>query len=129
MQAWDTTWDFLCEAFSAMVADENCGLIGALMNGTPRRLRQMLVQLPKMHRVSHALRVTILGLPILPVEWAVKEGHTAKLNVLLTDLLSIKADRSGYFCGRVALYKEHPNIVELLVGTASAREVKEEVQG
>ncbi|CAE7377621.1 unnamed protein product, partial [Symbiodinium necroappetens] len=51
---------------------------------------------------------------ISPLEWAVTSGNWVAAELIIQDLLTIRADRERYYYGLDALFERHPDIIQLL---------------
>jgi hypothetical protein len=48
-----------------------------------------------------------------PLYWAIRDGKISIAQFIITELLTIRADRLEYYYGRDVLWKEHPDIVDV----------------
>ena len=69
---------------------------------------------PRGQRAEWVLTITVGTQSISPLLWAVESGTWKAAELIIEDLLTIRADREKYYYGVDQLFQRHPDIVEIL---------------
>merc|ERR1719162_1019665 len=64
------------------------------------------------------LNVTVGTQSISPLIWSITSGSLSAASVIITDLLTIRADRDRYYFGVDELFTRHPDIIQILCNQA-----------
>lgn len=73
--------------------------------------------IPRGKRANELLKITAGSQSISPFFWAVDSGALSCAQMILEDLLTIRADRDVYYYGADALFTHHPRVVQRLCAT------------
>jgi len=66
------------------------------------------------------LNITVGTQSISPLYWSIESGSLNCANAMITDLLTIRADRDNYYYGCDELYTRHPEVIQRLCADAAA---------
>jgi hemoglobin-like flavoprotein len=90
----------------------------AINSNNTKQLSKAISCAPRGERNSWLLLVQVGTQNISPLLWSVESGALEAANAIITDLLSIRADRDKYYYGMDDLFKRHPEIVQTLTNDA-----------
>jgi hemoglobin-like flavoprotein len=112
--AWSALWQRVstCVARSLNVGTNLITV--SLVNGDLDRLQDAITCAPRNERVSWVCRVEVYGSILSPLYWAIRDGKFEIAEFLISDALSIKADRDNYYYGRQELCDTHPDLLAVL---------------
>ncbi|CAE7808573.1 unnamed protein product [Symbiodinium sp. CCMP2456] len=86
----------------------------AINQNSKELLGSALICAPRGERFNWVLTVAVGTQSISPLEWAVTSGNWVAAELIIQDLLTIRADRERYYYGLDALFERHPDIIQLL---------------
>jgi hemoglobin-like flavoprotein len=112
--AWLTLWQRVSTCVSRSLNAGTNLITVSLVNGDLERLQDAIMCAPRNERVSWVCRVEVYGSILSPVYWAIRDGRFEIANFLISDALSIKADRDNYYYGRQELCNSHPDLLAIL---------------
>eukprot|EP00927_Polykrikos_kofoidii_P065615 TRINITY_DN61353_c0_g1_i1.p1 TRINITY_DN61353_c0_g1~~TRINITY_DN61353_c0_g1_i1.p1 ORF type:complete len:1062 (-),score=130.75 TRINITY_DN61353_c0_g1_i1:394-3516(-) len=75
---------------------------------------------PRGTRAQWMLIVQVGTQDISPLGWAIQSGAEESASAMITDLLTIRADRDRYYYAMDALCTRHPDLIKMLVDEAPA---------
>ena len=90
-------------------------LAQALLSGSGKKLQAALDNVPRGERIKAALEIRVDSKVLSPILLSILEGHSNQTEMLIKDLLSIRADRSTYYYGRADLWRASPWLLATLV--------------
>jgi len=97
---------------------EGSTLVMKAINANIRsQLRKAMDIIPRGKRANELLKITAGSQSISPFFWAVDSGALSCAQMILEDLLTIRADRDVYYYGADALFTHHPRVVQRLCAT------------
>ncbi|CAK8992914.1 NEDD8-like protein RUB1 [Durusdinium trenchii] len=82
------------------------------------QLRKAIAIVPRCQRAREVLNITAGSQSISPFYWAIDSGRLICAEIILQDLLTIRADRDVYYYGCDSLFAYHPRVVQRLCNTA-----------
>jgi len=85
-----------------------------LVSGDVEAFQRAVSVAPRSVRAKWLCEVDVNGMLISPLYWAVNDGKMAIAEFILTDLLTIRGDMTGYYYGRKELFDYHPDLVQQL---------------
>eukprot|EP00438_Fugacium_kawagutii_P008395 Skav234441 [mRNA] locus=scaffold1647:4283:15111:+ [translate_table: standard] len=83
-------------------------------------LRSALGCAPRGERADWVLTVSVGTQSISPLMWAIESGNWRSAELIIEDLLTIRADREKYYYGLDQLFLRHPDFVEILATKATS---------
>lgn len=83
-------------------------------------LRSALSCAPRGARAEWVLTISVGTQSISPLLWAVESGTWKAAELIIEDLLTIRADREQYYYGLDDLFERHPDFVEILATKATS---------
>jgi len=86
----------------------------AINHNSAYKLQSAIAGEPRARRFQALLDVHVGEQHISPLEWAIESGSLKVADAILTDLLTIRADRSRYYYGVDELFERHPDIVKMI---------------
>jgi hemoglobin-like flavoprotein len=81
-------------------------------------IRKAVSCAPRGERFEWLLVVQVGTQSISPLKWAITSGCVEAVKAIITDLLTMRADREKYYYGVDDLFSHHPDIVKLLIDNA-----------
>lgn len=97
---------------------EGSTLVMKAINANIRsQLRKAMDIIPRGKRANELLKITAGSQSISPFFWAVDSGAIGSAQMILQDLLTIRADRDVYYYGADALFTHFPRVVQRLCAT------------
>uniref|UniRef100_A0A0G4FY23 Globin domain-containing protein n=1 Tax=Chromera velia CCMP2878 TaxID=1169474 RepID=A0A0G4FY23_9ALVE len=105
--AWTKYWSLAAQGLSEVIAAAGNPLIRALLVRSHRDLRQALKDIPRGERASAACEVTIKGEKRSAIFWMLDSGDPDLAKLLVTDILTLRTNRSRLYFGRDALWNSH----------------------
>jgi uncharacterized membrane protein YgcG len=75
---------------------------------------------PRGERAQWMLLITAGTQDVSPFLWSIQSGAVDAAIALLSDLLTIRADRDKYYYGAQDLFRRHPDVVKILLDDAPA---------
>jgi len=112
--AFSKVWSPASMAFARTLNNSHNKLSDAIVSGDAEQLQIALVSTPRSKRVGHLCAIYIKDEVLSPLVWAIQDGKTEIARYILRDVLTIRADRDGYYYGAEELFDKHPNLVGLL---------------
>uniref|UniRef100_A0A0G4H7J1 Globin family profile domain-containing protein n=1 Tax=Chromera velia CCMP2878 TaxID=1169474 RepID=A0A0G4H7J1_9ALVE len=76
----------------------------ALVTGSPDGLIAGLRDTPRGERASWACSVTISGEERSPIYWMIEAGFSDLASILMRDVLALRCNKSGFYCGRFVAF-------------------------
>jgi len=89
-------------------------IMKAINQNSKELLENALICAPRGERFNWVLTISVGSQSISPLEWAIASGNWTAAELIIEDLLTIRADREKYYYGLDALFERHPDIVPLL---------------
>ncbi|CAJ1405669.1 unnamed protein product [Effrenium voratum] len=86
----------------------------AINTNSAKRFRKAISIASRQSREQELLKITVGTQSISPLYWAIQSGSFQVARAMLTDLLTIRADRDNYYYGCDALFERHPDILQEL---------------
>ena len=97
---------------------EGSTLVMKAINANVRnQLKKAMDIIPRGQRASELLKITAGSQSISPFYWAMDSGALTCAQLILEDLLTIRADRDVYYYGADTLFAHHPRVVQRLCAT------------
>lgn len=90
----------------------------AINANSVQMLTHALETAPRSQRSLWVLHVQVGDQYISPLLWSIESGSFKSAEIILLDLLSIRADRAKYYYGADELFFRHPDIVKVLCDQA-----------
>ena len=82
-------------------------------------LRSALGCAPRGARAEWVLTIAVGTQSISPLFWAIESGNWKSAELIIEDLLTIRADREKYYYGLDDLFQRHPDFAEILATRAT----------
>eukprot|EP00416_Gambierdiscus_australes_P017640 CAMPEP_0171057980 /NCGR_PEP_ID=MMETSP0766_2-20121228/2170_1 /TAXON_ID=439317 /ORGANISM="Gambierdiscus australes, Strain CAWD 149" /LENGTH=738 /DNA_ID=CAMNT_0011513189 /DNA_START=69 /DNA_END=2285 /DNA_ORIENTATION=- len=79
-----------------------------------KQLKHAIDCAPRAQRAGWLLHVQVGDQHISPLSWAIESGGLEVADLILKDLLTIRADRKRYYYGAEELFARHGNVVKLI---------------
>lgn len=86
----------------------------AINTNSAKQVKKALSCAPRGKRAMWTLNVTVGTQSISPLIWSITSGSLSAATVIITDLLTIRADRDRYYYGVDELFERHPDIVQIM---------------
>ncbi|GAQ91211.1 cytochrome b5 isoform [Klebsormidium nitens] len=109
--SWVKMWTAIVAVMSAHLRAD--GLTRAVANNSFALVTAELERAPRGERVRWML--TKLPSGLTPLLMAIRDKKVRIVKYMLSDILAIRADRTGYYYGRAELWAAHPTIVGEIV--------------
>lgn len=87
----------------------------AINANSAKMTRKALACAPRGERADWMLIVQVGTQSISPLRWSLETGALEAASAMLSDLLTIRADRDKYYYGAHELFYRHPDIVKMLI--------------
>merc|ERR1719230_1381723 len=85
-----------------------------------RSLKKAIAVAPRGERSQWMLLIQVGTQNISPLAWAVESGAQESASAMISDLLTMRADRDKYYYAADDLFARHPNLVQMLLNDAPA---------
>mmetsp|Transcript_56368 Transcript_56368/g.91234 ORF Transcript_56368/g.91234 Transcript_56368/m.91234 type:complete len:1164 (+) Transcript_56368:84-3575(+) len=92
----------------------------AINTNSKSQLEKAVACAPRGKRALWLLNITVGTQSISPLYWAIESGSVESAQAMITDLLTIRADRDNYYYGTDDLFGRHPDVIERLCADAQA---------
>eukprot|EP00440_Ansanella_granifera_P053707 gb/GFBE01058222.1/.p1 GENE.gb/GFBE01058222.1/~~gb/GFBE01058222.1/.p1 ORF type:complete len:1285 (+),score=394.99 gb/GFBE01058222.1/:1-3855(+) len=90
----------------------------AINMNSVKQVKKALSCAPRGKRATWMLNITVGTQSISPLIWSITSGSLEAANVIIKDLLTIRADRDRYYYGVDELFMRHPDIIKIVTGDA-----------
>merc|ERR1719379_1903209 len=90
----------------------------AINTNSAKQLRKAISCAPRGERNDWMLTIQVGTQSISPLAWSIESGALESAQAIIQDLLTFRADRDRYYYGMDALFKRHPNIIQILCDQA-----------
>ena len=90
----------------------------AIITNSAEQLRKAVGCTPRGKRALWMLNVQVGTQYISPLLWAIETGSLEAAKGIISDLLTIRADRDRYYYGMDTMFERHPDIVKRLCADA-----------
>ena len=103
----------LISRISTRVINEGSTIVMKAINlNFGKQLRRAVGCAPRSKRALWMLNVQVGTQSISPLRWAIETGSLEAGSAIITDLLTIRADRECYYYGMETLFERHPDIIK-----------------
>merc|ERR1719199_1529244 len=92
----------------------------AINANSPSMFQRSIAFAPRGERAQWMLLITAGTQTISPSLWSIQSGALDTASAILTDLVTIRADRDRYYYAAQDLFKRHRDVVKLLLDDAPA---------
>jgi len=92
----------------------------AINANSGKQLRKGVGCAPRGKRATWMLNIQVGTQSISPLMWAIETGSLEAAKAIITDLLTIRADRDQYYYGMDAMFERHGDIIKRLCTDAPA---------
>merc|ERR1719282_2151937 len=92
----------------------------AINSNSGKQLKKAVGCAPRGRRAQWMLRIQVGTQSISPLLWAIETGSLISAKAIISDLLTIRADRDRYYYGMDTMFERHPDIVKRLCDEAPA---------
>lgn len=120
MEAFMWSLDLIAKILIRTIREGSTVVMKAINVNSASQLRRALDMAPRRERAEWVLHVQVGDQFISPLMWAIETGSFASVEVMLRDLLTIRADRKKYYFGVEELFNRHPEITKTLCDMAPA---------
>merc|ERR1719436_2176358 len=86
----------------------------AINSNSGKQLKKAVGCAPRGKRALWMLNIQVGTQSISPLMWAIETGSMDAANAIITDLLTIRADRDRYYYGMDVMFERHPDIIRRL---------------
>lgn len=114
-EAWSMLYGMASQTFLEAIDSSRTSLSSALLQGSTKKVKEALSKAPRGERAASALQVGVGRRQLSPLLWALRDMHLEVLEILLSDILTIRADRQCFYYGVDDLWKRCPAILDALV--------------
>ncbi|CAE7191412.1 fadA, partial [Symbiodinium necroappetens] len=114
-EAWSMLYGMASQTFLEAIDSSRTSLCSALLQGSTKKVKEALSKAPRGERAASALQVGVGRRQLSPLLWALRDMHLEVLEILLSDILTIRADRQCFYYGVDDLWKRCPAILDALV--------------
>eukprot|EP00930_Biecheleria_cincta_P077688 TRINITY_DN6499_c0_g1_i3.p1 TRINITY_DN6499_c0_g1~~TRINITY_DN6499_c0_g1_i3.p1 ORF type:complete len:745 (-),score=105.69 TRINITY_DN6499_c0_g1_i3:91-2268(-) len=114
-QAWAKLFGSISHVFIDMIEENRCSILSAMVRASPEGVSAALASMPRSRRAATVLATAAGKKSISPLLWALRDGHMQVLQVMLNDLLALRADRHDYYYASDELWRTCPVILRALV--------------
>eukprot|EP00929_Paragymnodinium_shiwhaense_P020512 TRINITY_DN13656_c0_g1_i1.p1 TRINITY_DN13656_c0_g1~~TRINITY_DN13656_c0_g1_i1.p1 ORF type:complete len:1060 (-),score=260.92 TRINITY_DN13656_c0_g1_i1:266-3445(-) len=90
----------------------------AINNNSGKMMKNALAIAPRGERANWMLLVQVGTQSISPLEWSVKSGALDAASAMLSDLLTIRADRERYYFPKEEVFSRHADILQMFLDEA-----------
>eukprot|EP00930_Biecheleria_cincta_P053684 TRINITY_DN3929_c0_g1_i1.p1 TRINITY_DN3929_c0_g1~~TRINITY_DN3929_c0_g1_i1.p1 ORF type:complete len:1171 (-),score=241.12 TRINITY_DN3929_c0_g1_i1:233-3745(-) len=90
----------------------------AINTDNAKQVKKAISCAPRGKRAIWMLNITVGTQSISPLLWSISSGSLEAAEMMITDLLAIRADRDRYYYGLDELFSRHPDIVQVLTTDA-----------
>uniref|UniRef100_A0A0G4HFP8 Globin domain-containing protein n=1 Tax=Chromera velia CCMP2878 TaxID=1169474 RepID=A0A0G4HFP8_9ALVE len=104
---WTRLMNLATESLASILVMGMQPVARSLVTGDIKGLVTALTETPRGERASVACKISIGGVERSPIYWMIEEGRADLAQVLLRDVLALRANKSGCHCGRSLLWKTH----------------------
>ena len=108
------TLDLIGRIFIRTLSEGSTPVIIAINRNTSKAMKTAVADYPRGEREVILLKVQVGTESMSPLIWAVEKGALESAKEILTDLLTMRADRARYYYGMELLFTRHPDIISLL---------------
>ena len=113
-EAWTMLWTRASSCVSRALNVGTNPVILALVDGDLEKLSSAMDCASRGDRFDWLTIVDVNGDVYSPLYWTLRDGNFEMARYIITDLLTIRADREDYYYGREILFQRHPDIVAVL---------------
>lgn len=86
----------------------------AINTNEQKALQKAIAVAPRGKRAMELLEIRVGTQTISPLYWALESGSLNSAKAMITDLLTIRADRDNYYYGCDDLFRRHPEVMHKL---------------
>jgi uncharacterized membrane protein YgcG len=91
----------------------------AINTNQEKALKKAISVSPRGKRAMELLNIAVGTQSISPLYWSIESGSLVVAQAMITDLLTIRADRDNYYYGCDELYTRHPEVIQRLCADAA----------
>mmetsp|Transcript_44654 Transcript_44654/g.103135 ORF Transcript_44654/g.103135 Transcript_44654/m.103135 type:complete len:1322 (+) Transcript_44654:154-4119(+) len=114
IQAFRWSLGLIAKILTRTVKEGSTIVMTAINSNSTKALRKALSSEPRGERARSLLVVQVGTQSISPLAWAIESGVLEGARAIITDLLTIRADRERYYYGAEELFTRHPNLILML---------------
>jgi len=114
LEAFRWSLGLLAKILVRTITEGSTVVMKAINANSVRQLKRAMSGAARGDRATWLLLVQVGAQSISPLAWAIESGRMDVASAILTDLLSIRADRQSYYFGASELFNRHPDIVKKL---------------
>ncbi|CAE8633053.1 unnamed protein product, partial [Polarella glacialis] len=108
----------MCRLMVRTINEGSTVVMKAINTNSASQAKKALACAPRGKRATWMLNISVGTQSISPFLWSISSGSMEVAKVIMTDLLTIRADRDRYYYGVDELFKRHPDIVQILTQEA-----------
>merc|ERR1740130_1545336 len=90
----------------------------AINMNTKKSLNKAISVAPRGERATWMLLIQVGTQNISPLAWAIESGAVESAGAMISDLLTIRADRDKYYYAADDMFNRHPNMIQMLLNDA-----------
>jgi hypothetical protein len=113
-EAFRWSMNLISRILCRVISEGSTIVMKAINQNSGQRLKKAVSCAPRGKRATWVLNIQVGTQSISPLMWAVETGHTDAAKAILTDLLTIRADRDQYYYGVDMLFERHPDVIKRL---------------
>uniref|UniRef100_A0A0G4IA00 Uncharacterized protein n=1 Tax=Chromera velia CCMP2878 TaxID=1169474 RepID=A0A0G4IA00_9ALVE len=117
-ETWQKFWTEISRSLRDFTAEGAHPVARAIIMNDPELLEAALAEQDRSRRSNTACSILLNGKPASPLKWALSEGKLRLAEILLKDVLAIRADANNIYFGIDTLWESHPDLVALVCKTA-----------
>lgn len=120
LEAFRWSLGLLAQMLVRTINEGSTIVMKAINVNSPKQLKKAAGCAPRGERAKWLLIVQVGNQNISPLYWALESGSHAAAEAIITDLLTIRADRERYYYGVDDMFLRHPDVVERIAVEAKA---------
>ncbi|CAE8694901.1 unnamed protein product [Polarella glacialis] len=108
----------MCRLMVRAINEGSTTVMKAINTNSANQAKKALACAPRGKRATWMLNISVGTQSISPFLWSISSGSMEVAKIIMTDLLTIRADRDKYYYGVDELFQRHPDIVQILTQEA-----------
>lgn len=110
----------ISRALTRTINEGSTIVMKAINTDNAKQVKKAISCAPRGQRALWMLNITVGTQSISPLLWSISSGSLEAATLMITDLLSIRADRDRYYYGLDELFSRHPDFIQVLATDAPA---------
>jgi len=114
VQAYTWSLSLISRILTRVINEGSTIVVKAVNMNSSKQLKKAVGCAPRGKRAMWLLNIQVGTQSISPFLWAIESGSLDAAKAIITDLLTIRADRDRYYYGMDMLFDRHPDIIRRL---------------